>query len=66
MGMRKEEGEKEEKKEVKKLERTFVEFQDNLSRLSEIDREIVLGTIHRMEHSKVSLQMNVIDRKSVV
>ena len=52
MGMRKEEGEKEEKKEVKKLERTFVEFQDNLSRLSEIDREIVLGTIHRMEHSK--------------
>lgn len=60
MGMRKEEGEKEEKKEFKKLERTFVEFQDNLSRLSEIDREIVLGTIHRMEHSKVSLQMNVI------
>lgn len=57
MGIQKEE---EEKEEIKRLERTFGEFQDNLSRLSEIDREIVLGTIHRMEHSKVSLQMNVI------
>lgn len=43
-----------------KMEKTFREFQEQLSKLSVIDREIVLGMIHRMEHTKVNLQMNVI------